>query len=463
MLHGHALRLLWLTDSAMRSLLLISSLMLFCLPLHAEQRLRIHGSNTVGETLAPALVQRWMIAEGFSGVQRRELAFEEVELRGQRAGEEHGSSTAFTDLAAGQADLGMSSRPVKDSDRRLHPRLAGLDQPEQEVVLALDGLAIIVHPDSPLTELRKDQVRALFTGAVRDWSQLAPGMRGAIRLHARDDCSGTFDTFKSLVLEGAALAREASRYESTEQLAAEVAADPLAIGFVGLAGVRGVRALAISDGGSALPPSVEDVAVEDYPLSRRLYLYLPEDAPPLAQAFAEFALSASGQQEVERAGFVAQNVRTYAAEPRPDVPPAYRELVQGAERLSLNFRFGAGSSLLDSKTLRDLDRLAGFLEQPEFAGRPLILLGFSDAVETLPAMALFISTDRADYIAQLLIRRGIDPSRVRGLGGAAPVASNDSEIGRQRNRRVEVWLGPPGAQTAQLPASRRDLGSGGFR
>ena len=439
-------------------------------PLAAEERLRIHGSNTVGETLAPALVQRWLIADGFSGVQRRELAFEEVEIRAQRDGIErivqihaHGSSTAFADMAAGRADLGMSSRPVKASDRSLHPRLAGLDQPEQEIVLALDGLAVIVHPDNPLGQLRKDQVRAVFTGAVRDWSQLSPGMRGAIRLHARDDRSGTFDSFKSLVLEGTALSAEAKRYESTEQLAGEVARDPLAIGFVGLVGVRGVRALAISDGGSALPPAIEDVAVEDYPLSRRLYLYLPAGASPLARGFAEFALSPAGQREVEAVGFVAQNVRAYAAEVRPGVPQAYRELVDEAERLSLNFRFGAGSSLLDSKTLRDLDRLAAFMRQPENAERPLILLGFSDAVETLPAMAVFISTDRADYIAQLLIQRGIDPSRVRGLGGAAPVASNDSEIGRQRNRRVEVWLGPAGTRTAQVPSSLPLASPGGSR
>lgn len=454
----------------MRPVLSLLLLLLAALPLCAEERLRLHGSNTVGETLAPALVQRWLIAEGFSAVQRRSLAFEEVEIRAQRDGAErvveihaHGSSTAFSDLAAGLADLGMSSRPVRDSDLRLHPRLAGLDRPQQEVVLALDGLALIVHPDNPLTSLRKDQVRAVFTGALRDWSQLSPAMRGAIRLHARDDRSGTFDSFKSLVLEGTALSTEARRYESTEQLAAEVAGDPLAIGFVGLVGVRGVRALAISDGGAALPPAVEDVAVEDYPLSRRLYLYLPDDAPPLARSFADFALSAAGQQEVERVGFVAQTVRAYAAEPREGVPADYRRLVGGAERLSLNFRFGAGSSLIDSKTLRDLDRLAAFMRQPDNADRPLILLGFSDAVETLPAMALFISTDRADYIAQLLIRRGIDPSRVRGLGGAAPVASNDSDIGRQRNRRVEVWLGPPGTRTAQLPSATVSGAPGGLR
>ena len=450
----------------------ISRLFLFCAllssgSLSAEERLRIHGSNTVGETLAPALVQQWLIAEGFSGVQRRSLAFEEMEIRGQRQGVErvvqihaHGSSTAFTDLAADRADLGMSSRPVRDADRALHPRLAGLDRPEQEVVLALDGLAIIVHPDNPLRSLRKAQIRGVFSGEISDWSQLSPAIRGAIRLHARDDRSGTFDSFKALVLDGAVLSPQAARYESTEQLAAAVAADSLAIGFVGLSGVRGVRALAVSDGGAPLLPSVEDVAVEDYPLSRRLYLYLPSDANRLARDFVEFATAAAGQQEVERVGFVSQTVRAYAAQPRPDVPEAYRRLVDDAERLSLNFRFGTGSALLDSKTLRDLDRLAVFMKQPDQASRPLILLGFSDAVEVLPAMALFISTDRADYIAQLLIQRGVDPSRVRGLGGVAPVAANDSLHGRHRNRRVEVWLGASGSGPA-LAARRTAQGAQG--
>jgi phosphate transport system substrate-binding protein len=432
---------------AMRLPLTLLCLLLVC-PFASAERLRLHGSNTVGETLGPALVQRWLAEEGYAVVGRSERALDEFEIRAQRAGVErvvelhaHGSSTAFSSLAAGLADIGMSSRPVREADRALHARLVDLDQPGREIVLALDGLAIIVHPDSPLAALSKEQVRGVFAGELRDWSQLAPGLRGAIRLHARDDRSGTFDSFKTLVLGGSALSPAAKRYESTAELARAVAEDPLAIGFVGLVGVRGVRALAISDGGAPLLPSIEDVAVEDYPLSRRLYLYLPADASPLAQRFAAFAVSAAAQREVEAAGFVAQTVRPYAATAREDAPEDYRQLVQGAERLSLNFRFGAGSSLLDSKTQLDLDRLADFMRRPENRQRPLILLGFSDAVETLPAMALFISTDRADYIAGLLVQRGVDPRRVRGLGGAAPVAANDSEIGRQRNRRVEVWLG----------------------
>lgn len=428
---------------------------------NAEERLRLHGSNTIGEALAPALAEAWLQREGFDSITRHSLAFEEIEIRARRGALErvvevhaHGSSTGFADLAVDRADIALSSRPVKPAERDLHPRLARLDRAPHEVVLALDGLALIVHPDNPVASLDRAQLRDIFVGRLRDWSQLDRRLRGGIELHARDDRSGTYDSFRSLVLGELALDPAARRYESTEQLARAVAADRLAIGFVGLAGTRvnGVRALTVSDGGAALPPSVEEVAVEDYPLSRRLYLYLPEQALPLARQFADFALTELGQAEVERAGFVAQEVRSYRYQPRPDAPAEYLDLVHGAERLSLNFRFGAGSSLLDDKIYQDLDRLAGFMLRPENRARPLILVGFSDAVETFPAMALFLSTDRADLIATLLVQRGVDPWRVRGLGGAAAIASNDDDLERQRNRRVEVWIGAPAAGRGLRPA-----------
>lgn len=434
---------------------LIGLLLLACLlvrPAAADELLRLHGSNTVGEALAPALVEAWLRAEGFEHIRREGTAFEESEWHARRGDSRrvvqihaHGSSTGFADLISGTADVAMSSRPVKSSEMAALPRMAELDRPGQEFVLALDGIAIIVHPRHPFEELGKDRVRDLFSGRIRDWSQIRGSYGGAVKLHARDDRSGTYDSFKTLVLGDAALSSSAKRYESTEELAAAVAADPMAIGFVGLSGLRGVRALAISDGGGALLPKVEEVAVEDYPLSRRLFLYVPKEAPPLARRFAEFASSPAAQPIVQKIGFVDQAIRAYAVPVREDAPDAYRQWITDAERLSLNFRFGEGARMLDSKTMMDLDRLATFLKQPELRDRSLILLGFSDAVETLPAMSLFMSTDRADYIASLLLDRGVAPRRVRGLGSVAPVASNDSPTGRQRNRRVEVWLAAPGA------------------
>ncbi|MDZ4349199.1 MAG: substrate-binding domain-containing protein [Xanthomonadaceae bacterium] len=418
----------------------------------AQTDLHLHGSNTIGETLAPALVEAWLARDGFEQRTRRERAFEERVLSGIRGTEvrtveveAHGSGTAFDSLFDGRADIGMSSRQVRPAEVLAGADKVGLvDRPAQEIVLALDGLAIIVHPANPLRSLSKSQVRDIFGGRTRDWSELGAA-RGRIALHARDDKSGTWDSFRSMVLGNVTLSTQARRYESTVELAEAVAADPLAIGFVGLVGVDDrVRALAISDGGAAVAPNEREVAVEDYPLSRRLFLYLPSDPKPLAQEFVAFALSDQGQAIVAEAGFVSQRLSLYPAVVAAGSPADYRELVAQAERVSLNFRFGTGANFLDSKALRDLDRLRDFVLSGAGAGRQILLAGFADTGEQSGGyLALRLSEERADYIADQLVSRGLPVTRTRGFGGALPVAANDSGSGRERNRRVEVWLRPP--------------------
>lgn len=423
-----------------------------------DQTLRVHGSNTLGERLAPALAEAWLAARGHARIERFAPAHDELLVRGSgprgrleveiRA---HGSSTGFADLLAGAADLAMSSRPVNGEEAARGRVLGALDSARQEAVLALDGVAVVVHPDNPLRQATLAQLRAIFSGTVRDWAQVGRDP-GPIRLHARDARSGTYETFRSLVLGESGLHPAVRRYESTRELAQAVRADPDAIGFVGLAGIGEARALAVADAGEALLPTPFAVALEDYALSRRLYLYHAERAPPLAREFVAFALSPAGQKVVDASGFVAQQARALPSTLRRDTPHAYRALVRDAERLSLNFRFGTGSSLLDSKAQVDLERLAAFMRQPGQQGRELRLLGFADASEIAPYYALTLSNDRADLVAQQLGARGVAVRRVRGMGGAAPLAGNHSASGRQRNRRVEVWLGPAPARSAQVAA-----------
>jgi phosphate transport system substrate-binding protein len=401
--------------------------------------LRIHGSNTIGERLMPALVTAWLETEGATGLQQQPIALDELSVLARRDGanieielHSHGSSTGIAGLLAGRIDLAMSSRPLTPSESA---QLTGVE----EGVLALDGLAVIVPPSQTLAQLDLMTLRRVFNGELRDWSELG-GRGGRISLHARDERSGTWDTFRSLVMGERTLSPAARRYESTEALAAAVAADPNAIGFVGLSGLKGVRALAISDGAGARPPEVGEVAVEDYALSRRLYLYLPSAAAPAARRLLEFALSDAGQRIVEAEGFVSQRVRRYASPPQAGYPQDYLDLVAGAQRLSLNFRFADGSARLDSKADSDLLRLADFMRRPDNRSRELILIGFSDANEVVPVQAEVLSNDRADHVADRMAEVGLHPRRVRGMGGSVLLSADDSARGRARNRRVEVWV-----------------------
>lgn len=131
-------------------------------------------------------------------------------------------------------------------------------------------------------------------------------------LFARDENSGTWDTFESLVLKanGPGLSSSADRYESSQELSDRVSATPGAIGFIGLPYVRQSKLLAVTEGRGALPvyPTSFTVSTEDYPLARRLFLYLPAtSANRHARAFVDFAIARSGQQVVRDVGLVSQN------------------------------------------------------------------------------------------------------------------------------------------------------------
>lgn len=435
------------------------SLMLLALsiaPVSAQSaRLCLSGSNTVGQKLAPALVKAWAKQQGWTVASETAPALDEMRLALQTPKGllfvdvlAHGTSTGFAALRDRQCDLWMASRAAKREEIDAASALGPLFEHGQEHVIALDGLAVVVHPANPISTLTLDQVRDIFSGRIRDWSRLG-GAPGAIALHARDDRSGTFDTFKSLVMADAALAANAARYESTEQLSAAVSADVNAIGFVGLAGVGRAKALALSERGTRpMGPTTLSVATEDYVLSRRLFLYSASAMRAEAQAFLDFAVGLSGQQVVRDIGFVPQDVVALAV-PRPP-EKSYAELVEGARRVSLNFRFGEGAAVLDNKAVEDIERLSRFMQQPGMQSQEILLIGFADRSEAIPYLALSLSNDRVDLVAAELRAQGLRVSRQRGLGQIAPVASNENPQGRLRNRRVEVWVRPAaGAAQAQ--------------
>jgi len=187
----------------------------------------------------------------------------------------HGTGTGFSGLKDGTADLAAASRPIKPAEAESLAALGNLRSAAAEQVIAIDGLAVIVHPGNKVGSLSVEQVARLFAGEITNWRELG-GNDQPIELHARDDQSGTYDTFKELVLagQGKVLAATARRYESNDALSQTVSSRPGAIGFVGLASVGTSKALSITDGGSQpMPPSTALVATEDYPLSRRLFLY----------------------------------------------------------------------------------------------------------------------------------------------------------------------------------------------
>lgn len=415
----------------------------------AEVMLRLHGSNTVGEKLAPVLIEGFLAAHGadsFSWQQQgaeveRALRYQLADKLQQVELHAHGSSTAFKDLLRNKADIGMSSRRITpDEVTKARAELGDLSKIGNEHIIALDGLAIIVNQNNPLKAISTETLAKIFSGEISRWSQLG-GAERPITLLARDDNSGTFDTFNSLVLKkhNKQLSDKARRLESSTELSVEVSQDEGAIGFIGLNYISYNKALAISEGADTTPiyPTRFTISTEDYALSRRLYLYTPTGASQLAKDFAQFAISEQGQALVEQSGLISQNIREERVLEVADAPPSYNRYAATGQRLSLNFRFNYGENDLDNKGKRDLERLMRYMEQ--HSSRRLVLMGFSDSVGAV-AKNTELALRRAKAVERELVSRGLPVLAVESYGELLPVANNDTDAGRERNRRVEVWV-----------------------
>ncbi|WP_285428359.1 phosphate ABC transporter substrate-binding/OmpA family protein [Pseudomonas sp. lyk4-R2A-8] len=432
----------------------VSSLTAMAAPLPVPDQgpaLRIQGSNTIGAALGPALVKGLMTQQGLQGLHSEPSdGTNEQRVVGQtRQGKTvtievaaHGSSTGFAALKTGRADLAASSRPIKDSELVDLEPVGDLKSPEAEQVIAIDGLAIILNPRNPLNTLNTWQLAQIFNGEVSTWDALG-GVGGPIHVYARDDQSGTYDTFKELVLRlrGKPLVASAQRFESSEQLSDAVSRDPQGIGFIGLPYVRQAKAVAIVDGDSQpMLPLNSLIATEDYPLSRRLFFYLPpSNRNPWAEALVDFTQSAKGQAIVAANGFIAQQVQAMAVTPRPSMPDDYQAIARDAQRLSVNFRFEEGSASLDNKARQDLQRVVAYLKSHDKLNKQVTLVGFGDA-KSDPQRAALLSKLRAMAVRRELVRNGVVLRDIRGFGAQMPVAANTADEGRIKNRRVEVWV-----------------------
>jgi len=485
--------------------------------------LRFAGSNTIGAQLIPALAEAYAIHKGagnlkwnppkdpqkpeeFSKVVEKllEIGSPPTDFPKQIDIKAHGSGTAFEGLSGGNADIGMASRPIKDPDETsLFPDQPMVENPEAEHVLALDGLAIIVNPQNPITSLTVDQVCKIFSGQINDWSEIG-GHPGEIELHARDDKSGTYDTFESLVLKTckAKLDSTAKRYESNAKLSDTVAQHLNAIGFTGYAYVRQSKALDMDECGVLYSPTPFGIKTEEYPLSRRLYLYTPpRNKTPLITDFIDYATEA--KDVIVDAGFVDQapelgttantwgtlflrlrsesqrgmdRISTQSgrdnywqieadATQHAGMIRDFMAVTRNATRLSVTFRFKFGSHELDIKALRDIRRLRDYMNGPG-KGKQMILVGFADSHGGYHRN-IELSKKRAEEIAGMLNSDGsltvlagssntilaevdrlasqsFTPNILAtGFGEEFPVACNEQNIDSRKNhknRHVEVWL-----------------------
>ncbi|MBY6190537.1 phosphate ABC transporter substrate-binding protein [Microbulbifer agarilyticus] len=416
---------------------------------NSEARLlfRMTGSNTVGADLAPALVKQYLRSLGATDINQRtqgEKHWIDARLQNERVVVPIialGSSTGFKALNGDTADIGMASRRVKTKEVEMLARFGDFTGPQAEHVIGLDALVIAVHKDNPIKRLSLAQLAQIYRGEIRNWAQLG-GDDLPIRPLHRDIESGTRATFDSEVFGGSRPAKtfvyEVSGNHETRGL---VLRDRAAIGYLPFADATGLHKVAIKSGElAAVVPDRGIIATEDFPLTRRLYLYRnPGRYNPQVDAFMHFAESHAGQQIVEDIGFINLTPVALQMAPFANAPENYRALMESGSRLSISFRFANGSTELDNRALRDLHRLQDYMAQEENRDLSLTLVGFSDR-KSNETISDLISRFRALKVQGALLRdHQMGDSQIMSVGAFAPLTA-DSKQGPVKNSRVEVWI-----------------------
>ncbi len=206
-----------------------------------------------------------------------------------------GSGSGIQAVSEGRCDIGLSSRALKDDEKA-----SGL----VETVMALDGIAIVVNPENPVSDLDVDTIAKIYTGEITNWKDVG-GDDAEIVLIGREAGSGTRDGFESITGTKDACAYR-QELTSTGDVINTVSKNPNAIGYASLSAVgESVKALTV--GGVA--PSEETVKDGSYVVQRPFVLVTKEgtELSAAAQAFFDYATSADAAELIAAAGAVAVN------------------------------------------------------------------------------------------------------------------------------------------------------------
>ena len=206
-----------------------------------------------------------------------------------------GSSTGIKAVKDGTCDIGLSSRYLKDSEKA-----EGL----KETVMAIDGIAIIVHTDNTVADLTVEQVAAIFKGEITNWSAVG-GNDAEIVLIGREESSGTRDGFESIT-DTAGACKYRQELTTNGAVLTAVAENPNAIGYVSLSSVKNaVKAISVN----GVAPSEESIKDGSYAVQRPFVLVTKEGVAlsETAQAFFDFATSSAANEIISAAGVVPVN------------------------------------------------------------------------------------------------------------------------------------------------------------
>ena len=437
--------------------------------------LAISGSSAMGQVLMPALIEAFARREGYT-IERKtidEAHFVYV-LSDGTSGNPVGRFTfrisntdeGFADLLANEADIVMALREIRPDERQRanEAGMGDMTRVNRSRVLALDAMVPVVAPGNPVRKISTPDLARAFAGQITNWAELG-GPDAPISLHLPAAGSGLSQAVEDKLMRPVRLqvADVAVRHALSGSVANAVAADPFALGIASFAETGSSQVLTLTgDCGFSLSATRRSIKTEDFPLTSPMFLYLPvRRLPKLARDFLVYTRGPSAQMVVRRVGFVDQTpeeiptnsqgerfVNAISITDEDNGVEQLRRMVDALSpmvRLTTSFRFEAGSVRLDAQSRSNVEQMAAALESGQYDTRRILFVGFSDG-DGPSAANLAIAKRRAVAVQQAVIAAAetADLDRVSlgvdAFGEAMPMACDDSDWGRQVNRRVEIWV-----------------------
>lgn len=437
--------------------------------------LALSGSSTMAEVLLPALVEGFALRNGWRA-ERQTLDgthFEYVLLR-----PDNGAALArflfrvtntdegFADLLANEADMVMALREIRAEERQraFDAGMGDMTDRNRSRVLALDAMVPVVAPGNPVRRISTTDLARIFAGEILSWAELG-GPEAPIALHLPAEGAGLAQAVEDRLLQpaGLHLTADIARHARSSALARAVSADPFAIGIASFAETGTARTLTLTGTcGFSLSASRRSIKTEDYPLVSPMFLYMPaRRLPKVAREFLLYVQSPAAQIVIRRAGFVDQaperiglngqgdRLANAIASAGAEVPLEELQRMIATlgplTRLTTSFRFETGSTRPDAQSRANIDQLARAIEIGAFDAERLLFVGFSDGEGPAEANKR-IALKRAEAVRDAVLAAAKIPEpmaveiAVEAFGESLPMACDDSDWGRQVNRRVEVWL-----------------------
>ena len=206
-----------------------------------------------------------------------------------------GSGVGVKMVGEGLVQIGNTGRQLKPDEIKNYGLVS--------FPFAIDGVAVVVHPQNPVSELSQQQLTSIFSGQITNWQQVG-GKNARITLYSREDGSGTRETFETLAIKNGKTATSANVVNSNGAMKTAVSRDVNALGYVGIGHLNAQIKGIVLDG---MKPSQQNATNGSYRVTRLLYMNTKGNPQGVVADFINYIYSADGRKIITKAGYIPVN------------------------------------------------------------------------------------------------------------------------------------------------------------